>query len=69
MLHAAPGWGKSSTNSCETASCIKAIIGDFGNGETNIGPSLSVRVSCSTGKPVMTDGPFAETEEGIGGCA
>ena len=30
-------------------------------------PSMGARVSFSTGKPVVTDGPFAETKEVLGG--
>lgn len=30
-------------------------------------PSSAARVSFSTGKPLVTDGPFAETKEAIGG--
>ena len=30
-------------------------------------PSRAARVSFATGKPVVTDGPFAETKEVIGG--
>ena len=30
-------------------------------------PSMGARVSFSTGKPIVTDGPFAETKEVLGG--
>ena len=30
-------------------------------------PSMGARVSFATGKPVVTDGPFAETKEVLGG--
>ena len=30
-------------------------------------PAMGARVSYSTGKPVVTDGPFAETKEVVGG--
>ena len=30
-------------------------------------PSAAARVSFSTGKPLVTDGPFAETKEAVGG--
>ena len=30
-------------------------------------PAMGARVSFSTGKPVVTDGPFAETKEVVGG--
>ena len=30
-------------------------------------PSMGARVSFSSGKPRVTDGPFAETKEGVGG--
>jgi hypothetical protein len=30
-------------------------------------PSTAARVSFSTGKPLVTDGPFAETKEAVGG--
>lgn len=30
-------------------------------------PSAGVRVSFSSGKPMVTDGPFAETKEALGG--
>ena len=30
-------------------------------------PSMGARVSFSTGKPVVTDGPFAESKEVVGG--
>jgi hypothetical protein len=30
-------------------------------------PSMEARVSFATGKPVVTDGPFAETKEVLGG--
>jgi hypothetical protein len=30
-------------------------------------PSAATRVSFSTGKPLVTDGPFAETKEVVGG--
>jgi hypothetical protein len=30
-------------------------------------PSMGARVSFTTGKPVVTDGPFAETKEVLGG--
>jgi len=60
-------WGRKATIACrvpkalQEAGVLLALDGLFP-------PSTGARISCMDGKPTVTDGPFAESKEVIGGC-